>query len=261
MIHVHCVRWGDKYDISYVNRLYSMVKRNMTMDFKFYCQTDDTRGMNVEIEHLPFLEDLPNSTPQQMWDSGEYSRGLPRLWDRPKLNYWKPNGWGIKGTKMYFDLDLIIQKNLTPLIEDWEQQDKPMIGRSWWHNMDDEAKPLWLKNHGARVNGGVYIWNDKQGKPIWKHISKEGNAEKAYFVFTGGTDNYLTEIHMDEFNFVSPDHFYSFNRGCAWPDDIHSYKHRPDKTICVFNTDVGNHLHFELHEAAKGWKWVSGYWW
>ena len=63
MIHVNCVRWGTKYSIDYVNRLYNMVKRNLPADFTFYCQTDDTNGMDSNIVHLPFLTDLPHSTP------------------------------------------------------------------------------------------------------------------------------------------------------------------------------------------------------
>lgn len=259
MIHIHCVRWGDKYDISYVNRLYSMVKRNMTMDFKFYCQTDDTRGMNVEIEHLPFLEDLPNSTPQQMWDSGEYSRGLPRLWDRPKLNYWKPNGWGIKGTKMAFDLDLIIQNDLEPLVRMYEEDDKILFGRSWWHNLDKEKKPWWFKNHAAKINGGFFMWNDKQGRPVWNDAKK--NAKKLYYVFTGGTDNWLTERHIHRMNLIPAKYYHSFNNGCEWPHDMTRHIERPEKIICAFNCNVGDPLQFELHEAVNTVSWVRKYWW
>ena len=49
MIHVNCVRWGTKYSIDYVNRLYNMVKRNLPAEFTFYCQTDDTHGMDSNI--------------------------------------------------------------------------------------------------------------------------------------------------------------------------------------------------------------------
>ena len=33
-----------------------MVKRNLRADFKFYCQTDDTNGMDTNIIQLPFLD-------------------------------------------------------------------------------------------------------------------------------------------------------------------------------------------------------------
>ena len=39
--------------------------------------------------------------------------------------------------------------------------------------MDDEKKPFWKKNYGARCNGGMMIWNDEQGKPLWKDLKKK----------------------------------------------------------------------------------------
>ena len=63
MIHVFSVRWGTKYSIDYVNRLYNMVKRNLRADFKFYCQTDDTQGMDTNIVALPFLDCLLYTSP------------------------------------------------------------------------------------------------------------------------------------------------------------------------------------------------------
>ena len=259
MIHVFCARWGTKYSIDYVNRLYNMVKRNLRADFKFYCQTDDTNGMDTNIVALPFLDELPNSTPEKMYSSQEFITGLPRLWDRPKLNYWKPNGWGIKGQKMFFDLDLVIQNSLLPIVK--LHKDKPLIGRSWWHNMNDEKKPFWIKNYGARCNGGMMMWNDEQGKPLWNDLKK--NAEKIYFICTGGSDNWITYRHYDKFDHIPPKYYYSFNRGCEWPHDTDMHKHRKNKIICVFNTDeYGRNKHFqlELHQAERNYEWVQKYW-
>ena len=85
MIHVICSLWGKKYSVEYVNRLYSMVNRHLPTEFRFYCQTDITNGLNAKIEVLPFLEELPESTPEDMLNSEEFVNNLPRLWDRPKL--------------------------------------------------------------------------------------------------------------------------------------------------------------------------------
>jgi len=256
MIHVFCSRWGDKYPVEYVNNLYFMVRRHLPMEFKFYVQCSTTRGLHPKIEQLPFLEDLPNSTPEKMWNSPDHVRGLPRLWDRPKMNYWKPGGWGIKGQKIAFDLDVIIQNDLTPLIE--LHQDKILFGRSWWHDMDLEKTPRWIKCHSAKINGGCFMWNDEQGKPLWNDAKK--NAEKIYHIYTGGTDNWLSEKHINKFDYIPSSMYYSYNRGCEWPDDIKMHTFREDKIMCVFNCDVGNPLHQELHDAAKVHPWVSKFW-
>ena len=257
MIHVFCSRWGVKYPIEYVNNLNSMLQRNMRTKFKLYCQTDDTMGMHRNIEALPFLEDLPESTPKQMWDSADHRNGLPRLWDRPKLNYYKPGGWGIKGQKMSFDLDMIIQRDLTPLIE--MHQDKILFGRSWWHNMNNEKKPFWKKCHAAKINGGFSMWNDKQSRPLWNDLKK--NWKKIYYIYTGGSDNWITERHFDRLDLIPSKYYYSFNNGCEWPHDMKKWQERPEKIVCAFNCNVGDPLQYELHEAIEGFPWVRKYWW
>ena len=62
MIHVLCSKWGDKYGPEYANRLKTMVKRHLPTKHKFYCQTENTHGLDSDIEVLPFLTDLPEST-------------------------------------------------------------------------------------------------------------------------------------------------------------------------------------------------------
>ena len=257
MINFFCSLWGDKYSTDYVDKLYSMVERNCDEPFFFFCQTDK-RGFRREVEILPFLTDLPDSTPEQMWASNDFMYGLPRLWDRPKLNYWKPNGWGIAGTKVALDIDIVIQQNLEPVFDLYRSQTKALTGRSWWHNMEHEALPQWRRRYGARNNGGFYMWNDSQVEDIWEDL--QTNAKFVYFCFHGGSDNFISTRHLDKFNFLPPETFYSFNRGCEWPDDIEMYKHRPEKVICVFNTDVGNNTHIELDKAARDFEWVQQYW-
>ena len=257
MLNFFCSLWGDKYSIDYVDKLYSMVERNCGEPFSFFCQTDKT-GFRKEVEVLPFLTDLPHSTPEEMWNTDDFLHGLPRLWDRPKLNYWKPNGWGITGTKVALDIDIVIQKDMQPLFELFRSQDKALTGRSWWHNMDHEALPQWRRRYGARNNGGFYMWKDDQVKDIWNDLLEYHKF--IYFCFHGGSDNFITTRHLDKFNFVPKEMWYSFNRGCSWPDDIHMYKHRPDKIICVFNTDVDHPHHLELDKAAKDFQWVKEYW-
>ena len=40
MINVCCVYYGNKYKAEYVQKLYNMVKRNLTVPHKFICFTD-----------------------------------------------------------------------------------------------------------------------------------------------------------------------------------------------------------------------------
>ena len=57
MIKVVCLKWGTKYGPEYVNRLYRMVKKHMTLPFTFTCITENSEGLNPEIQIQP-LPDL-----------------------------------------------------------------------------------------------------------------------------------------------------------------------------------------------------------
>ena len=43
--NVICMKWGTKYGPEYVNRLYAMVRRHLTGDFRMVCLTDDPTGI------------------------------------------------------------------------------------------------------------------------------------------------------------------------------------------------------------------------
>ena len=42
--YVVCLKHGSKYSSEYVNKLYNMCKRHLTVPYEFVCFTDDLRG-------------------------------------------------------------------------------------------------------------------------------------------------------------------------------------------------------------------------
>ena len=58
MYNFACVCYGDKYSPEYVQKLYNMVERNTTIDYKFYCFTDLVK-IHKQVEG--------NITFQKMW--------------------------------------------------------------------------------------------------------------------------------------------------------------------------------------------------
>jgi hypothetical protein len=97
-LHVVCVKWGNKYISQYANVLKSMVSRHLTKPFKFHCITEDSTGLDPDINVI----DLPNEAGIKTWWSKLYMFS-------PKLP--------IKGTILYFDLDIIIFKNIDCLVD------------------------------------------------------------------------------------------------------------------------------------------------
>jgi alpha-N-acetylglucosamine transferase len=59
--NVVCVKWGEKYSAEYVNKLYSMVQRHLSLPHRFVCLTEDSRGLDSDIQTRPLKRDLKDS--------------------------------------------------------------------------------------------------------------------------------------------------------------------------------------------------------
>jgi hypothetical protein len=99
MKQVVCMKWGTAYSADYVNRLYSMVARNVTGPLRFVCYTDDPRGVRDDVACLPCPEiDLPSPQRNKGWR---------------KVNLWAERLAGFDGGDVLFlDLDLVITGNI-----------------------------------------------------------------------------------------------------------------------------------------------------
>lgn len=99
MIHVVCLKWGNKYDVEYVNRLYAMVQKNLTVPFEFHCLTEDGQGIRFEI----LIEPLPDEGLHTWWNKLLiFKKGFLGLSNRDKI--------------LFLDLDIIILNSLDPLV-------------------------------------------------------------------------------------------------------------------------------------------------
>ncbi|AEG31705.1 hypothetical protein [Thiomicrospira cyclica] len=97
MINIVCLKWGTKYSTEYVNRLYRMVKKNITVPFSFHCITEQSAGLYPEISVL----ELKNPELEGWWH---------------KLSLFHSDCYGLKGTVLYLDLDVVITDSLDPVI-------------------------------------------------------------------------------------------------------------------------------------------------
>ncbi len=52
-VNVVCMKWGTMYDGPYVNNLFSMVQRHLTIPHRFVCFTDNNSGFLSGIESFP----------------------------------------------------------------------------------------------------------------------------------------------------------------------------------------------------------------
>ena len=51
--NVICIKWGDKFGADYVNRLYKMVERNLTLEHRFVALPINLRVLIKELKFAP----------------------------------------------------------------------------------------------------------------------------------------------------------------------------------------------------------------
>jgi hypothetical protein len=97
-VNIICIKWGKKFPADYVNRLYGMVARNLTIPFRFTCFTEIAEGIReeVSIQALPELK-LPDGIPERGWR---------------KLGVLSENFGQLQGKVLFLDLDVVIVSNI-----------------------------------------------------------------------------------------------------------------------------------------------------
>lgn len=105
--NIVCLKWGDKYSSDYVNKLYSMVERHLTLPHRFVCLTDDKTGIDPRVECKELLDE-----------------NLEGWWN--KLSLFKEKIHDLEGTVVFLDLDVVIVDNIDFLFE--YRPDEKMIG-------------------------------------------------------------------------------------------------------------------------------------
>lgn len=95
------MKWGDKFPPEYVNKLYAMVARNLTLPFRFVCFTEKGEGIRSEVEIQPLPElDIPSNLPERGWR---------------KLSVFAKDFGGLSGKTLFLDLDVVIVDNIDDL--------------------------------------------------------------------------------------------------------------------------------------------------
>ncbi len=102
-VNIICMKWGTKFPASYVNKLYGMVERNLTLPFRFVCFTEQSKGIRSEVEIQPLPElTLPDNIPERGWR---------------KLTVFAKDFGGLSGTTLFLDLDVVIVDTIDVFFE------------------------------------------------------------------------------------------------------------------------------------------------
>lgn len=140
LLNVICLKHGTKYDPVYVNNLYNMVKRHLTVPYHFVCFTDDPNGLNEGID----IRLLPKGKFEGWW--------------------WKPyifkQGHFVLGeTNLFFDLDMVVINNLNKFLDFMPGQFVGLrdVGRVFPHGID-------------KLGSAVMRWPAETYCDIWERL-------------------------------------------------------------------------------------------
>lgn len=184
-IHCACVIHGDGYTWDYVDRLYSMITRHITRPVILHVYTEDSRPVPAPyIKHS--LIDWGISGPRKSW------------WY--KLQLFNSNYHA--GPLMYFDLDIVIVKNI-----DWIWK---LNLQHFWTVRD--FKYLWRTNYNGS-NSSVMWWDTTKYNHIWDHAKKQKLTD--FFRKYHGDQDYITEaISISDRRFLNPNWVKSWRWQC-----------------------------------------------
>ena len=241
-LNLFTFKWGTKYGPEYVNRLYGSLCRYVGIPFSFSCITDDSNGINKEIQTIDY-----NTFGPDTWR--EYPQD--KIFTREKLCLFELD---IPGTKCWIDLDVLIHNDITDLFE--RQFEKPTFILNHWNikQRKENAFKWFGKGSDCHVNSSFVVWHD--GK--WLFDYTDENKEKLFFTYKS-LDKYLYYQHWRR------------NRLAFWEEglvDNYNYSEpkfleREETRITLFNTShiKANNLNqeaYELHETEGQWPYE--YW-
>ncbi|HEY7885773.1 MAG TPA: glycosyltransferase [Cellvibrionaceae bacterium] len=123
-VNILCVKWGNKYGPEYVNKLFSMVSRHLSLPFRFICLTDNPEGIKpgIDVKPIPSVgfEDFDLRKPWSL------NHGWLKV-----TSFAKPLH-DITGPTLFLDLDVVIVDNIDcffepagefRVIKEWDKRD------------------------------------------------------------------------------------------------------------------------------------------
>ena len=215
-MNVYCVKWGEKYGASHVNHLYESCLKHIKCDFDFYCLTENSKDINPDVKILS----LPANNKLVKWWNKMY------LFDSEIVFQ--------KGEKLFLDLDVIIQKDIDPII-DWETENNLCFVKTWWHDLETQYKNTRHIPHTfTDLNSSVLRWNDSfDSDSLMKYFYKH---QKQILWYYRGLDNFFHHRKIINMKLFPIGWVYSFNYGYIFPHDVEKHVYRELPYICIFDS-------------------------
>jgi len=202
-MNIICVKWGEKYSHDYVNKLYSMIKKNSCgNNFKFHCYTDNAEGILSDINIIKIKSDL--------------TKWWPKL---DLLNIFD------KGTNILFDLDIVV---LNPLERLFSVRTRTV---SLLYSQWKEGFVAPMEKFSTLYNSSIMKWQDDQGHEIYSYFQKNKDMILTKY---NGIDKFLFNEPV-QVDLLPTSIAYSYWKGARFLKDSAPEKLRDDYEVCIFN--------------------------
>jgi hypothetical protein len=185
--YVVCLKHGTKYSAEYVNTLYNMVSRNLTIDYEFVCITEDHNNINPQITILPLRT---NENISGWWYK-------PMVFD-PEL--------GLEGNILFLDLDIVIFNNIDKLFT-YESEKFCII------------KDYYLKKKGKKgMNSSCFRFKSGTNQHVYYDFI---NQSDSIMKRLAGDQDWMQETILDTFIFWPEEWVMSYKWEMYKESDIH----------------------------------------
>lgn len=192
--NIFVVKWGSKFTSEHVNRVHRMCKRNITEPFNFYCYTEDSSGVDDDINIVALDETLD----------------LKAWWW--KLTLFKQNNMS-SGINLFFDLDVVIQNNIDHFF-DLAQSNKIVLLSPLDQDDTDQNtfadRPDSIYFTQGHYNSSIMIWYNNENQDIFE---KFYSLKNVYTNLFHGIDEFLShEISSIRFVDIGKENYYHRGR-------------------------------------------------
>ena len=157
---VLCMKWGKKFRADDVNVLQKAVTQNLSLSHRFICLTDDTAGINQNVECYPI--------PEIGLDHWHWYHGV---W--PKLSVFLPDLYGLTGKCLFMDLDTVILDSLDPFFKLSSSLIGIDSGYDWNRFQDKNIKEL---------NTSIFLFNLGSQSQIVEQFKSDRDAVVSKYV-------------------------------------------------------------------------------
>lgn len=219
-MNIITLKVGDKFSSDYVNAQYAALKKHSSINFKYYCLTDNTSGLHKNIISVN-IENV-NTFKQQFH----------------KFNFHRSGFAGIPlGEKcLVLDIDYIPIKNIDEILNWPLKHGQFGCIERWWSQRLDQC----------RINGGFQMYHMGDTNHLWDMFSDNPEYWQNYYKENGlclsagpcGEQHFIDQHVELERNWLPKEWFARYNRDII--EDTQRLWHERCDTNPFYENDTFN---------------------